>query len=74
MNYFRVVTVHRSWLEMEIAKGNIFYDTHNGFNGVAGRKMISTGKYRQSWRSYDDMPTGEVMRLIKLYGCVYWRN
>lgn len=74
MAYFKVVKVHEPWLSAEIRKGNIFYDHHNGFQGISGRGYISCSAYRDSGRSYEDMPLGEVVRMIKLYKNVYWRN
>lgn len=74
MKYFKLHSAHEPWLRAEIAKGTIFYDMHNGFRGIEGRRMISTAAYRESGRSYDDMPVREVVRLIKLYKNVYWRN
>lgn len=74
MRYFKLHSAHEPWLRAEIAKGTIFYDTHNGFRGIEGRKMISTAAYCEAGRPYDNMSVGEVMRLIKLYKCVYWRN
>lgn len=73
--YFRIRRVHRPWLEAEINKGNIFYDTHGGWRGVSGREMFGCGPYRSRFGvSHDPMPTEELERLISRYGNVYWRN
>lgn len=74
MRYFRILKVDSRWLESEIRKGTIFYDTHNGFNGLSGRQFCSTAARRENGYSYDDMPVEEVLRWVKLYRCVFWRN
>lgn len=72
--YFKIRRAHHAWLEAEIKKGNIFYDTHGGWRGVSGRELFDCGPYRELGFSHDAMPTGEVERLMHRYGNVYWRN
>lgn len=70
MNYFRLVTVDRCWLEMEIAKGTIFYK-HYGFSFP---EWVPCGEYRNGVGRYDRMAEWEVFTMIKRSKNVYWRN
>lgn len=70
MNYFRLVTVDRCWLEMEIAKGTIFYQ-HYSF---ATPEWVPCGEYREGHASYDRMSEWEVFDMMKRNKNVYWRN
>ncbi len=72
--YFKILKAHRPWLEAEIKKGNIVYDTHNGYHGLTGRQFINCGEGRDFGRRWDCMHVLEVERFIKLYKCVYWIN
>ncbi|QPI18318.1 hypothetical protein POP15_270 [Pectobacterium phage POP15] len=70
MKYFRLKSAHLPWLEMEIAKGTIFYK-HYSF---ATPEWVPCGAYREDGASYDSMTAGEVLRMIAKDKNVYWRN
>lgn len=70
MNYFRLVTVDKQWLEMEIIKGTIFYQ-HYSF---ATPHWVPCGSYREDGASYDRLSADEVRRMIKKDKNVYWSN
>lgn len=70
MKYFRLKSAHRPWLEMEIAKGTIFYK-HYSF---ATPEWVPCGAYREDGASYDSMTAREVLRMIAKDKNVYWRN
>lgn len=70
MTYFKLVTVDRCWLEMEIRKGTIFYQ-HYSF---ATPEWVPCGEYREDGASYDRLSAEEVSRMIKKDKNVYWRN
>lgn len=72
--YFKLRAVDIHWLTAEIRKGNIFYDHHNGYQGIAGRGYKTCAAVRHNGTSYDDMNVHEVIRLIIRYRNVYWRN
>lgn len=70
MNYFKLVTVDRYWLEAEIAKGNIFYK-HYSFSSP---EWVPCGEYFDGSYKYDRICEHEVFSMMKRNKNVYWRN
>lgn len=67
MTYFLLRTVDLCWLEMEIAKGTIFYKSIT-------RGMVTCGSFRDGGYSYDTLSAREVLNMINKSKNVYWRN
>lgn len=70
MAYFRIRKAHLPWLDIEIAKGTIFYE-HYSF---ATPEWVPCGAYREGGSSYDRLTAEEVGSMIKKDKNVYWRN
>lgn len=70
MNYFKILTVDLCWLEMEIAKGTIFYKQYS----FATPDFIPCGEFRDGSSSYDRLSAREVLGMINRNKNVYWRN
>lgn len=70
MAYFKILTVDKLWLDMEITKGTIFYK-HYSF---AIPEWVPCGEYREGSASYDRISAEEVLRMISRDKNVYWRN
>lgn len=51
MTYFKIRTVHLAWLDMEIAKGKIFYHKSN----PPVQEWVPCGACREDGASYDSM-------------------
>lgn len=70
MTYFRLITADLCWLEMEIAKGTIFYK-HYSF---ATPEWVPCGEFREGSKSYYSLSAREVLRMVNYNKNVYWRN